>query len=217
MKTQTQLRIVLASILVAFAHAAGAGETRGADGNLVENPGFEALDERGDTAIGWRQVSARPEIAPRFALDAQVARSGKYTAKLSSRGSAGTFGYWTTTVTGIQGSGDAAADISPVAAIAKMRCGASSDGDPTASALTELIPRIAATDHHLCGQAENAAAMSEERDERTSYPQKPSPRHECSQRKRFRNLIISSRPSAVSTWPTSYRSSFHRSGWPASA
>jgi hypothetical protein len=81
--------------------------------NLVENPGFEVVAPDSKRPVGWRQESPREEIAPAFELDHSVARSGRYAAKLSSRGSPGTFGYWATNVRGIQASDTPAKRVSP--------------------------------------------------------------------------------------------------------
>jgi predicted amidohydrolase len=77
--------------------------------NLVDNPGFELLDQANQAPLDWHKESPREEIAPEFKVDASKVHSGKYAARLSGRGNPGTFGYWTTTVHGIQG-GDSSAD-----------------------------------------------------------------------------------------------------------
>jgi len=81
--------------------------------NFVKNPGFEIVDEHQSLPIGWRPVTPRAEISPVFELDNSVAHSGKYSARVSSKGSPGTFGYWTTTVPGIQGEETPGAKNSP--------------------------------------------------------------------------------------------------------
>ncbi len=85
--------------------------------NLVDNPGFEILDAQTGLPAGWRRDSPRDEIAPRFEADASTVHSGKYAAKITAKGSPGTFGFWTTSVKGIQGS-DSPADESPPEALA---------------------------------------------------------------------------------------------------
>ena len=83
--------------------------------NLVQNPGFEIIDEHQKLAVGWHHEAPREEIAPLFQLDASIARSGKYSARLSSQGSPGTLGYWATTVKGIQGENGSGTKDSPTA------------------------------------------------------------------------------------------------------
>lgn len=81
--------------------------------NLVDNPGFELLDQANLAPLGWHRESPREEIAPDFKVDASKAHSGKYAARLSGRGNPGTFGYWTTTIHGIQGGGSSAEEDLP--------------------------------------------------------------------------------------------------------
>jgi hypothetical protein len=83
--------------------------------NLVKNPGFEIIDEHQSLPIGWRHEAPREEIAPVFQLDAAIVHSGKYSARLSSKGSPGTLGYWVTTIKGIQGEETSGAKDSPTA------------------------------------------------------------------------------------------------------
>jgi predicted amidohydrolase len=72
------------------------------DGNLVKNPGFEIIDPSNGLPLGWKITSPREEIAPEYKADQSVSHSGKYSAMSVSRGSKGTYGFWSTTVTGIQ-------------------------------------------------------------------------------------------------------------------
>jgi predicted amidohydrolase len=105
MKRKTVGCITLLGLLafaVAPSSAAPADQNEGTR-NLVKNPGFESIDEHQKSAVGWRREAPREEIAPIFELDGTVAHSGKYSAKLSSKGLPGTFGFWATTVQGIQG------------------------------------------------------------------------------------------------------------------
>jgi hypothetical protein len=83
--------------------------------NLVQNPGFELMDESGKTLLAWRKGFPREEIAPLFELDSKVVHSGRHSAKLTARGSPGTFGYWATTVKGIQATNNPVSDASPTA------------------------------------------------------------------------------------------------------
>jgi predicted amidohydrolase len=69
--------------------------------NLVENPGFELPGTEGNPAA-WETGSPRSEVAPSFAVDSSVARSGRASARTRAQGSPGTLGYWATTVKGIQ-------------------------------------------------------------------------------------------------------------------
>jgi len=69
--------------------------------NLVQNPGFELTLKDEKTPLDWRQRTEREEIAPNFELDSTVAHSGRRSAKLSAKGSPGTFGYWVTSITGL--------------------------------------------------------------------------------------------------------------------
>jgi predicted amidohydrolase len=89
----------LCLLLVLAALTAFAG-----DGNLIKNPGFQVLDETQKSPAGWRQVFPRAEVAPLFARDGMPGAPGKFALRLSAQGSAGTFGYWATTVEGIRGS-----------------------------------------------------------------------------------------------------------------
>ncbi len=70
--------------------------------NLVDNPGFEALDSARGLPAGWRTSAPREEVSPAFGADSSVSHSGKSSARISARGNPGTFGYWATTVRGIQ-------------------------------------------------------------------------------------------------------------------
>ncbi|HEY3129148.1 MAG TPA: carbon-nitrogen hydrolase family protein [Acidobacteriota bacterium] len=83
--------------------------------NLVQNPGFEIIDQGGETPSGWRKGFPREEIAPVFEIDSKVVHSGRYAAKLTAIGSPGTFGYWATTVKGIQASNHPVTGESPTA------------------------------------------------------------------------------------------------------
>jgi predicted amidohydrolase len=77
--------------------------------NLAKNPGFEALDSVSALPSGWHTSAPRQEIAPEFALDSSVAHSGRYSARTAAKGSPGTLGLWTATITGIRaeaGAGD---------------------------------------------------------------------------------------------------------------
>jgi len=78
--------------------------------NLVENPGFEALDDQGRLPLGWRRESPREEIAPDFGMDSGVTHSGRYAARLTAKGMQGTLGYWAMTVPGLHGSAGLASD-----------------------------------------------------------------------------------------------------------
>jgi predicted amidohydrolase len=70
--------------------------------NLVTNPGFENLDLSTNLPEGWSTKISREEIAPAFEVDKTVSRSGKFSARISAKGSPGTFGYFITSVKGIQ-------------------------------------------------------------------------------------------------------------------
>lgn len=70
--------------------------------NLVENPGFEALDPATRLPQGWMTATPRQEIAPAFEVDSAVSHSGKFSARSTAKGSPGTFGYWVAKVKGIQ-------------------------------------------------------------------------------------------------------------------
>ncbi|PYV02644.1 MAG: hypothetical protein DMG26_11020, partial [Acidobacteria bacterium] len=79
----------------------GTTERESRPNNLVQNPGFELTLEDEKTPLDWRQRTEREEIAPNFELDSTVAHSGRRSAKLSAKGSPGTFGYWVTSITGL--------------------------------------------------------------------------------------------------------------------
>ncbi|NWG12851.1 MAG: carbon-nitrogen hydrolase family protein [Acidobacteria bacterium] len=70
--------------------------------NLVENPGFEALDPATGLPRAWLTGTPRQEVAPAFEVDSSVSHSGRSSARSAANGSPGTFGYWVTTVAGIQ-------------------------------------------------------------------------------------------------------------------
>jgi len=78
--------------------------------NLVENPGFEALDPATRLPQSWRTVTPRQEVTPVFEVDSSVAHSGRSSARSTAQGSPGTFGYWVAAVKGIQ-EGTAAEDF----------------------------------------------------------------------------------------------------------
>lgn len=67
--------------------------------NLIPNPGFENLKE--DLPEGWSVNYPRKEIAPVFSSDNSVAHSGKSSARISSAGSTGTYGFLTASAKGI--------------------------------------------------------------------------------------------------------------------
>jgi predicted amidohydrolase len=69
--------------------------------NLVLNPGFEMTSKLSGLPEGWKTASPRKEIEPEFTIDNSVSHSGKSSARITSKGSAGTFGYWTSTVNGV--------------------------------------------------------------------------------------------------------------------
>jgi predicted amidohydrolase len=70
--------------------------------NLVENPGFEVLDSATGLPEGWRTMTPRQEVAPAFVVDSSVSHSGRSSARSTAKGSAGTIGFWVTTVRGIR-------------------------------------------------------------------------------------------------------------------
>ncbi|MEW5979756.1 MAG: carbon-nitrogen hydrolase family protein [Acidobacteriota bacterium] len=115
MKRGCAMEIASMLLLAACTYPASSYGKNGQQRNLVENPGFEILNEDQTTAAGWRQESPRKEIAPVFGLDSRVVHSGKYAAKLSSRGSPGTFGFWATTVDGIESPDRSPLNVSPTA------------------------------------------------------------------------------------------------------
>jgi len=66
--------------------------------NYIKNPGFEILDPSTSLPKSWVYKVHRDEIAPDFAVDNKVARSGNNSIRISAKGSNGTFGYWMTNV-----------------------------------------------------------------------------------------------------------------------
>lgn len=66
--------------------------------NLIKNPGFEILDPATSMPQAWTEKIHRDEIAPEFAVDNKVSRSGNSSVRISANGSNGTFGYWMTNV-----------------------------------------------------------------------------------------------------------------------
>ena len=78
------------------------GQPKEAKRNLVENSGFEVPDSATGLPQAWRTVTPRQEVAPAFAMDSSVSHSGKLSARSTAKGSPGTFGYWATTIRGIQ-------------------------------------------------------------------------------------------------------------------
>jgi predicted amidohydrolase len=75
---------------------------QGSQRNLVENYGFENVDASNGLPAGWQTVTPRQEVGPAFTVDSAVSHSGKLSARITSNGSPGAFGYWRTTVKGIQ-------------------------------------------------------------------------------------------------------------------
>lgn len=113
MKMKVLVRLVLIGLLAVVSSDPAVLGNDPASRNLIQNPGFEIMDEPGKMPLAWRRAFAREEIAPLFKIDSKVARSGRYAARLTARGSPGTFGYWATTVQGIQAAGTTVTDVSP--------------------------------------------------------------------------------------------------------
>ncbi|MGE5419413.1 MAG: carbon-nitrogen hydrolase family protein [Chloroflexota bacterium] len=67
--------------------------------NLILNPGFEKAGD--NLPEGWSANYPRKEIAPVFSTDNSAVHSGKSSARISSGGSIGTYGFITSTVKGI--------------------------------------------------------------------------------------------------------------------
>jgi predicted amidohydrolase len=72
-----------------------------ADLNLIPNPGFELTNADGSLQ-GWKTSFPRTEIAPEFTIDKNVSHSGKSSACIISKGSKGTYGFYSAIATGIQ-------------------------------------------------------------------------------------------------------------------
>ncbi len=72
--------------------------------NLVGNAGFEIVDGSG-LPVGWHTGAPRNDLSPGFAVDTSVSHSGRSSARITSNGSPGTLGYWTTVVKGIRAGG----------------------------------------------------------------------------------------------------------------
>jgi predicted amidohydrolase len=70
--------------------------------NLVENPGFETVDPASGLPESWSTVTPRREVTPAFSVDSSMPHSGRYSARIKSGGSPGTFGYWAAIVKGIR-------------------------------------------------------------------------------------------------------------------
>jgi len=68
--------------------------------NMVINPGFEAF--QGKMPSGWKMFTPRNEISPEFGIDNEVSHSGQASAKITSKGSKGTYGSWTMNLKGIE-------------------------------------------------------------------------------------------------------------------
>lgn len=68
--------------------------------NLVPNPGFETVTSQ--LPDGWKTTYPRKEIAPDFVLDNSVSHSGKNSVRTTAKGSKGTYGFWSTTMKGIE-------------------------------------------------------------------------------------------------------------------
>jgi predicted amidohydrolase len=69
--------------------------------NLFPNPGFELTDATGSLQ-SWKTSSPRAEIAPDFSIDKTISHSGKASARIISKGSKGTYGFFSATANGIQ-------------------------------------------------------------------------------------------------------------------
>lgn len=68
--------------------------------NLVPNPGFEnVINQQPD---GWKTIFPRKEIAPDFVLDNTISHSGKNSARITANGSKGIYGFWSTSMKGIE-------------------------------------------------------------------------------------------------------------------
>jgi predicted amidohydrolase len=89
-------------LLLCFGVPVDADTKQAAGRNLVRNAGFEESDPAAGLPTGWRTVTPRAEVAPVFAMDSSVSHSGKSSVRTAAKGSPGTFGSWSVTVTGIQ-------------------------------------------------------------------------------------------------------------------
>ncbi|HLN54982.1 MAG TPA: carbon-nitrogen hydrolase family protein [Bacteroidales bacterium] len=67
--------------------------------NIIPNPGFE--NSSGNLPESWSANYPRKEIAPVFSTDNSVAHSGKSSARISSGGNVGTYGFLTVSAKGI--------------------------------------------------------------------------------------------------------------------
>jgi predicted amidohydrolase len=70
--------------------------------NFITNPGFESVDAPSGLPTGWKASSPRSEISPDFKADNSISHSGKYSFRITSKGSPGTLGILSTVVKGIQ-------------------------------------------------------------------------------------------------------------------
>jgi predicted amidohydrolase len=68
--------------------------------NMVLNSGFEK--QAGQMPERWNTFTPRTEISPEFGIDNKTSRSGTVSARITSRGSKGTYGSWTTVIKGIE-------------------------------------------------------------------------------------------------------------------
>ena len=92
--------------LLCFLIVALVSRTRWVDGeesvvkNLIQNPSFEDMDATSGLPKVWKTWSPRQEIAPKFEADANVAHSGRRSAKTTCAKYAD-FGHWVTTAPGL--------------------------------------------------------------------------------------------------------------------
>lgn len=68
--------------------------------NMVLNSGFEK--QTGQMPEGWNTFAPRNEISPEFSIDKGISHSGTVSARITSRGSKGSYGSWTTVIKGIE-------------------------------------------------------------------------------------------------------------------
>ena len=61
--------------------------------SLADNPGYEPMDRAHGGPLNRGKVPPRGENAPDFSVDSLVSYSGKCSARLSAKGTPGTFGY----------------------------------------------------------------------------------------------------------------------------
>jgi predicted amidohydrolase len=82
------------SVLVVFGLCSGAAPGAPSSRVLAHFRDFAQLKQSNGAPEGWTQWSPRPEIAPRFAVDADAGRSGRGSLRIEGNNNPAAFGAW---------------------------------------------------------------------------------------------------------------------------